>query len=284
MCVSATFRKDFAAIEIWGHNAIPNVGNVVYAVIPTCPYYMLDPNHAGPTGSFQLDRMTVATTHEVMEAVTDPFATHKKPAYNGVSDGFLEWEIPAGGEVADMCVRLTGSLDAWTLRPAGLPYLLQRTWSNAAAGSGHDPCVPAPPGPYFVSAPLLPDSTAVPYPDALGDITMAHAHTITVPVGGSMPVTLDLYSDGTTSGPWTVQGVDLSGVLGLTGSGPDGGAPQKLTFDFDKNEGVAGDHLTMTIANHVASPAATPFGFFQVVSTLGDRSTLWTGAVVDSAM
>ena len=161
--------------------------------------------------------------------------------------------------------------------------LASAPWSNAAAASGHDPCVPAPPGPYFVSAPLLPDITAVPYPDALGDITMAHAHIITIPIGGSAPVTLELYSDGTPSRPWTVHGVDLSAVLGLTGPGPDGGTPQKLTFDFDKTQGVAGDHLTMTISNHIASPTATPFGFFQVVSTLGDRSTLWTGAVLDSA-
>jgi len=59
-------------------------------------------------------------------------------------------------------------------------HVVQRTWSNAAAKAGHDPCVPAPPPsqkPYFNASPKN------------GDV-------VTLAVGKTTTIVVDAFSDG----------------------------------------------------------------------------------------
>jgi hypothetical protein len=128
------------------HNSmkVPGTGTpIIYAVIFRC----------GRSGPSALDALTLATSHELVEAVTDP-QPFADPAYISVDDDHAVFTISAGGgEVADLCF----FRDQTDYRPTsdhGFSYLVQRSWSNAAAATWQDPCVPAPAEvPYFGVAP-----------------------------------------------------------------------------------------------------------------------------------
>jgi len=96
-----------------------------FAAIGTCPGHV-----AGLTDVEQVERVF---SHELVEALTDPFG-----------DGFAArdasdpWSYVSGGEVADVCNGYA--------REGG--FLAVRSWSNAAAAAGLDPCQPSA-GTYF---------------------------------------------------------------------------------------------------------------------------------------
>jgi hypothetical protein len=91
----------------------------------------------GP-GPSPTEMLTIAGSHEIAEIATDPFLT----GYRIAADSVGPW-LSSGGEVGDLCV------SAWHLEGR---WNYQRFWSNAAAASGGDPCVPGPatPPPVFV--------------------------------------------------------------------------------------------------------------------------------------
>jgi len=99
-----------------------------YAVMPTCP----DSGLQGVTG---------AASHEFIEAATDAHPL-VDPAFQ-LTDYDSSWSA-LGGEVADLCV--FGGLQAGG-------FYVTRSWSNAAAAAGTDPCVPATKDPYFSVSP-----------------------------------------------------------------------------------------------------------------------------------
>lgn len=94
---------------------------IVFAAIPRCPTFN------GLTG---LDVVTATTSHELVEGATDPYASAY--AYALPDDDHFSWSIETGGEAGDMCAAVPG---AYAHVP-GLSYLVQRTWSNAAARAG----------------------------------------------------------------------------------------------------------------------------------------------------
>lgn len=104
-------------------------------------------------------------SHEVVEALTDPFG-------DGLAarDPEDAWSFVGGGEVADVCNGY------W--REGG--FLAVRSWSNAAAAAGLDPCEPNAPGtPYFgVSA----SSSSTHHVAAGGSITVDLGGFSTAPV------------------------------------------------------------------------------------------------------
>jgi hypothetical protein len=125
------------------HDAFPDTRTTIgdgIAVIRHCP-----PDSGEP----RLDRVTKTISHEVIEAATDPTLR----SYNLGSTPQVPWKedvyhsVQTDGlvEVADLCegARL---LD----RTGGYRY--QRSWSNSAALTGGDPCVPAIDVPYYTLA------------------------------------------------------------------------------------------------------------------------------------
>ena len=60
----------------------------------------------------------------------------------------------------------SGSFNAY-IRGVG-DFMVQRTWSNAAAKAGHDPCVPAPATPYIAAEPMFTES--VPFDGYTGTV------------------------------------------------------------------------------------------------------------------
>ncbi len=225
--------------------------NVIYAIVPRCP----PPPVQGVTDA---DQMTAEATHELIEAATDPNPS-SKPAYITVDGDSHAWELLAGGEIGDLC----GAFPDSFYTPKGFDHLVQRVWSNANAAAGHDPCEPNGTTPYFNSAPLVSDTITI----SVGGQSVK-TKGIKVPIGQSVTVEVDLYSDAPTSGPWKVSAIDITNMF-------FGGKPA-LSFSFDTNTGQNGDKLQMTVTLLRSVAGGAPFW---IQSDLGSASTVWLGAV-----
>lgn len=226
--------------------------NVAYAVVPRCA------NFGNLTG---IDMVTGAGSHEMLEAVTDPFPLAMNPGYAQVDDAHIFWQgFLGGGEVGDMCAQYASSFTKF----AELPYTVQRSWSNKAESGGHDPCVPAMPGEvYFNSVPVLPDMIAF---SAFGQTV--NVRGVKIPAGQSKTIPLQLWSEAATTGPWTVKAVDFATARGQTA---------QLAFSFDKTSGANGDTIQMTIK--VVTASKRNHESFIVISKLGGVEATWIGVV-----
>jgi hypothetical protein len=238
--------------------------NYAYAVIPTC------------TGSVQ--DLTAVISHEWIEASTDPFLTSSgvfsisggpQSAFFTVDTNHSIWAVLGGGEAGDLCE--PEAPDVY-YTPPDIGYEVQRTWSNLSAAASHDPCVPATAGQaFFDSAPVLTDTVTFTSPITPNITTQG----ITIPVGMSKTIEVDLFSDGDTGGPWTVTADD---VLYKYYGGY--GIPASLSFAWDRTSGVNGEKLHLTITVTQASIVGNGHAFM-ITSTLGSRVAVWPGMVVD---
>jgi hypothetical protein len=234
---NGTSCQDFGAYH---DNITYKTGDVAYAVMPRCSDF-----------GTVLDSTTAAASHEFIEAATDPYP-QTQAAFAQVDDNHALWEfVLGGGEVGDMCAQFQASY----VTPADLGFLVQRSWSNAAAKVGHDPCQPADKSAYFNSMPVLTDKISIG-----GQITTKGIH---IPVGSSGTVEVDLFSDADTGGPWTVSATD-------TGNGA-------LSFSWDRTTGQNGEKLHLTIN----ADQKTQYGAagFIIKSKLNGRTTSWFGLV-----
>lgn len=220
---------------------------LAYAVIPECPEF---------GGLIGIDAVTSTSSHEWIEAATDPHPS-SDPAFSSVDADHVAWAFLLGGaETADMCAQDEDSF--FTSSEVG--YSVQRSWSNAAAKGSHDPCVPAASnGPYFNSAPVLPDAIKLDGTPSKG---------VKIPVGETRTIEVDLFSDGPTGGPWTVraQALDFAGT-------------KTLDIKLDRDRGQNGEKLYMTIKAVAASPYKA--SMFMISSRLGERRTSWVGIVAN---
>ena len=223
---------------------------VAYAVMPRCG------NFAGLGG---LDALSAVASHEYIEASTDPYPA-SDPAFAQTDNASLAWTFTlGGGEVGDMCAQFS---DVFTTYP-DLAFYAQRSWSNASALAGHDPCVPIPGGEvYFNAAPKMPDNINIGQGASIKGVTIAE--------GESKTIELDLFSDGPTE-PFDVQAFQANGF------GGGGGGNGDLSLDLDETSGQNGQTLHLTITVNQASQ----FGLetFFVSSSLNGRQNLWVGAV-----
>lgn len=230
----------------------PTGEKVAYAVIPRCP-----PFTAALT---DFEELTSSTSHEWIEAVTDPFG-QSTPAYAMTDPDTLVWNLWPLGEVGDLCAQ-----ESAAFFKASFGYYVQRTWSNAAAAASHDPCVPAAGGEaYFNSAPVLDETVSI-------DVGTGPTPTkgVKIPVGTKKTIDVDLFSDAPTSGPWTVQAVDVERLL--TGT-------PTLRFSFDRTTGVNGDKLRLTI--EVLAAGSNGGSEFMLRSRLGATRHEWFGWVAN---
>jgi hypothetical protein len=202
--------------------------------------------------------ITGATSHEVLEAISDP-SPRLAPAFSKTDADHVVDSILTGGEIGDMC-EFVG--EAWFTPTDFYPYTVQRIWSNTAAAAGHDPCLPQPAGePYFNSAPVLTDPVTI---TVLGFPAVTKG--VLIPVGTSKTIEVDLFSDGATTEPWMVSADE------------PGGASGHLSFSFDHASGVNGDKLQLTI-HSLSIDSAYDAEAFEIVSTSGTRHNIWRGFV-----
>ncbi len=221
-----------------------------YAVMPRC---------SGSGGFSDLDMLTVSTSHELVEAATDPLA-ETNPAFREPDKDHLVWSVMPLGEVGDMC---TYDPDAY-FKPADVGFMVQRTWSNAAAKAHHDPCVPATGAPYFNSVPVLTDDVPI-------ELYTGRAKTkgIAIRVGQSKTIDVQLFADADTNAAWTVAAYDTAQYMG---------GPTSLKLSFDKKTGKNGDVLHLTITRLSAGDIGG--SEFMIVSSLGrDQQKIWFGYV-----
>ncbi|MFO0611926.1 MAG: hypothetical protein U0414_05035 [Polyangiaceae bacterium] len=219
--------------------------SVAYAVIPRCAEFF---------GRSEIDTLTSTTTHELIEAATDPFPL-MKPAYQTIDEAHAYWTfVFGGGELSDMC---NLPLDSNIVLP-GTSYRVQRSWSNASALAGHDPCVPALPGKvYFNASPDLPDDITV----ASGVVSKG----VQIPADGTRTIGLRLFSEAATA-PIKVVPEDWSEITGGT---------KQLELTLDEGQGLNGQTLHLTIK--VLGKKKTQL--FRISSTDGTQWTGWIGVV-----
>jgi hypothetical protein len=249
--VVLTQGTDKSCVAFGGYHSETATGGgaLVYALLPRCTSSAFP----GP-----LDAVTTATSHELVEASTDPhFFT--APAYIALDDAHVIWGRTPGGELGDMCEYVHAAY-----QPLVGSYMVQRTWSNASAVAGHDPCVPVMPTPYLGAAPNFPDL----------QITTRSGQTlttkgITVNLNQSQMVEIDLFSDA-PSEDYTVVAEDAKSTQGLAG-----------TFDFiwgRKTSGHNGDKLQVLVTRTIAGTGrASEIVFF--VEKDGQTVAEWWGYV-----
>jgi hypothetical protein len=231
-----------------------NGTSVPYAIVCDCAPAMGDP-------LTPLQYVTTTVIHEMVEAATDPFFVDN-PAYAQSDDDHIAWTELTGGEVSDMCEFNQDT----NVVPPGATYMVQRSWSNAAAKAGKNPCVPAPSEPYFNSIPVL------------GSVKLSYYGSqvttkgVQIPVGGQGTIDVQLYSEAKTAGPWTIKAWDYNEYLGA-------GSP-RLQLSLDKDSGQSGDTVKLTIQVLKASKS---FGgeIFILESNLGGQQNLSVGVVVN---
>lgn len=203
-----------------------------FAIVPRC-------------GS-DFDHITVAASHELAEAATDPYP-RTRPAWTGFRDEDLAWEFfqQFQSENGDACEFYRDS----DLEPAesGLAFTVQRQWSNASAKAGHDPCVPAFKNTkYFNVTPLGLEDIDVDL-SALGG-GAGSTKGFKVAVGATRQIPLGFYSDGPV-GDWTIKAVNG----GITGGRSSGG----LDLELDVTSGQNGQKAYLTVTVNTAGKTNT---------------------------
>jgi hypothetical protein len=234
----------------------PSGTNVTYAVIPRCGTIV---EGSGMTLA-GIDAITGAASHEYIEACTDPELITNMPAYiEPDPNDIIYFEVIGAGEIMDMCELNPGAF----FQPPGFDYVVQRGWSNSAATAGRDPCEPQLPGEvYFNSVAALPDDVLI--SQGRQEFT---TKALSLTLGVSKTVDVDLYSEARTSGPWTIQAFDEQSL---------GGGASALSFSWDATSGENGQVLHLTVK---AESMPSGLDALILVSQLGSQTSLWMGAV-----
>ena len=217
---------------------------ILYAFMPRC-------TGQGPV----LDELTESASHEWLEAATDPHV-QTTPAYGDADPDNYIWAYTPGAEVGDYCEYL----DSAYQQLVG-SYKVQRTWSNASAMAGHDPCVPVLTAPYASAAPIMADTVT---------INDGQSQTMTkgvkVALGQSVTIPVQLYSDAPMA-DFTVDAIDIDSMF-------SGGSPE-LTFTWDKTTGHNGDTLHLTITRKANGTQLAGSEFAIETKVAGAATNLW---------
>jgi len=146
---------------------------------------------------------TETASHELVESSTDPFI-QEALAWTGFDADHYAWETwtEQQDELADAC---QDNDDAYYTDVAPFAYALQRSWSNASAAAGHNPCVPVPGVPNYSAVALDPQPITLTV-----DTKTISTKGFSIPNGQTQTIRLGLYSDAPTA-DWTVSVVEGDG-------------------------------------------------------------------------
>ena len=232
------------------HESTQSGKQVAYAIVPRCQSFVNQQPHINTL----LAETTASATHEIVEAMTDPFP-NASPAYNQLDAEHALWQYVLGGsEIGDLCAQ---SPDSFGVN-AELGYTVQRSWSNKAAAAGHNPCVPQATGEVYFNAVYEPTDPV----DLGGGMT---TKGLALSVGQSKTVDVTLISDAPMNS-FKVAGISLN--------------PGEVTVTFDKAGGYNGDKLKMTVKLNSAPSGGSPLAPFFIVSTYGQAQQIWPVGVI----
>ncbi len=209
-----------------------------YAIVCACPGF-------DGKAITDLQQITVAAAHETVEAATDPF--DKTPGYSQPDNAHIAWSLVTGGETADMCALADSAY--WI--PSDMKYMVQRSWSNAAASAGHDPCTGDPTTPYYTTIPTLSDTVT------LSDYAVTTS-SIKIAKGATGTLKLKVYADTSTAGEFNVQIDDFAGSGYITAKNP--------TATFKSGDELAID-ITVVNADPNYAVAGGGAEIFQITTT-----------------
>jgi hypothetical protein len=217
---------------IGGYHDQVTVGGqtVAYAVVPSCTFGGNTPAN---------EQSTMSMSHELIEAVTDPHPQDNNPGYVGFDPNHFAFDYfqRFSSETGDACEFFRDSFYQQT--ETSFSFWVQRTWSNKSGAAGHNPCVPAPAAPYFNVTPL--DLTTVNIDESqLGGPVNAPTKGVHILGGQTATFQVGFYSDGPTSGPWTIKAVSGNPAGGGNGS-------TNLTASVDKSSGQNGEKAYVTV-------------------------------------
>ncbi len=235
-----------------GYHSFTTVGSVQipYAVIPRCTELA--------TLQGVEDVMTGASSHELVEASTDPFGT----GYDSADEDHFYYDLQPLSEVGDMCAFES---DAF-YKPAELGFAVQRVWSNVLAAQGKSPCAPAlDTSTYFAAVPVFSDHVTMNFGSGVGD--QVPVKGVKVPLGKSVTIDLDLISSAAMD-PFNVNVSDIPTTEGKT---------PELSFALDRDSGQNGEklHLTITRVAAASEYAGTEFSILAYVD--GTHYHQWMG-------
>jgi hypothetical protein len=216
-CAPSSFTGYHDALELTPADGGASV-EAAYAVVARC--------------SSTESAATTQASHEIVEAATDP-SPENAPAYQITDTAWTAF----GPEVADVCAAVDTDLAA---TESG--FAVQRSWSNASAAAGHDPCVPLPAGEvYFNVAP------------AQGSETIALA------AGESATLALYPFADD-ASAQWQVSAVAANG--------------SPLAFQLAPATATPGAVVALTVTLQ-SKPALGVDQLYGVVSQSGTTTHAW---------
>ncbi len=257
------------------HGAVPaktpGGTDIAYAVVPSCKF----------PGLSATNESTMSMSHELTEAVTDPFSSDmaaQNVGWYGFDSPHFAWTYfnELQGEVGDVCEFYP---ESFYQEASPFPYYVQRMWSNASARAGHHPCVPNPPGAYFNVTPLDLPKVNVTIPSFLGG-GMGLTKGVHIRAGQTATFTVGFYSDGPTSGPWTITATPGNPVLAQGGGDfLSNFNSSNISATIDKTSGVNGERAVVTVS--VATTGASFQGeLLTITSTMGQTShymPIWIG-------
>lgn len=199
-----------------------------------------------------LAQIEETAAHEAVEAATNPYPESTSTlGYVHFDPAHLAWDLFTGynDELADACQNWQ---DSYYQETGNFPYWVQRSWSNHAALLGHDPCAPAPSGPYHGMT-LMPSEES-PVTVNLSVIGGGNATTQGFPVTVGQPLTFHVgfYSDAPDDA-WTISyefpaDLQLSDMFNPVGNGA-------ATVLLDTTSGQNGDVVTVTVTPTKKGPA-----------------------------
>lgn len=229
-----------------------NGTRITYSIVGTCGV-----GHVGLKG---LDAVATTMSHEFVEAASDPYSDDH--GWYGFDQDHAIWaylfgQNSTGGEIGDIC----DFSASFFFKPTGHPYLVQRPWSNVAAANGAVCQDPAAANTVVrKSVPVMKD--VVSFKSGASTIT---TKGVKLAVGATKTIDVILSSDKPTD-PWKLT------VAATTEQGAPAPPSATLAFSLDKDQGVNGDVLHLTIKLLAVDPHwdAAPF---QVVGRLPDGGT-----------
>lgn len=236
--------RDLCKSGVGGYHSSTTVGGqrVSYAVLPQC---------AGGSGAFSV---TSSASHELAEAVTDPFQS--SPGYYGFDSPHLAWELwqQFNVENGDACEFYVDSF--YTETESAFAYSVQRQWSNANAKAGKSPCAPEDPTqPYFNVSPLDIENIKVDL-SGLGSSPSFATKGYHVGVGETKTFTVGLWSAAKRTA-WSLKAVEGNPILGPV-------TPSNLTVSIDLKTGQNGQKAFVTVT--VKSAPKEKYEFLSIES------------------
>ena len=234
-------------------SVVVGTANVAYSVTLEC---------AGLTDA----EIEETAAHESVEAATDPFVESATLGYVGFDADHLAWDIYTGfnDELADACQNWQ---DSYYEESGSFPYWVQRSWSNAAASKGADPCVPAAAGTYYGMALLAGQATTVQVDLTSIGASKESTKGFAATVGQPLTFQVGYFSD--ASAPAWKIAYDFPSETQLfteTGSTLGNGT---ATVTIDKTTGANGDVANVSVTVKTKGTAG-----FQIMAITWDPPTM----------